>query len=134
MAFDHDRRAFTNRRGRAKAKGIRWDLTYEDLGPAPECCPCCGVVMERGDENGGRGTAPSLDRLLPEAGYIKGNVVWICHNCNGIKHDAGPADLYRVADWLWEEYKRRGIPLPETQNRRILKGSIDETTETEEET
>ena len=133
MGRDLDRKAVRRRSYRAKARGIPFTITYEQVGPAPADCPCCGNRMQRGDENGGRGTAPSLDRLVPELGYVPGNVVWLCNSCNGIKHNATPADLYRVADWLWEEYKRRGLPLPDTRLRPILEGSIEETTETEEE-
>ena len=114
------RHAFRARKSRAKRKGIRWDLRYEDLGSPPDRCSCCGTLMLRGDENGGRGTAPSIDRILPAEGYTKKNVVWLCQSCNATKSDAGPAELYQIADWLWDRYKERGIPLPPTRLRPSL--------------
>jgi hypothetical protein len=60
---------------------------------------------------------PSLERLDPERGYVPGNVIWLCGRCNTTKSNHGIADLYRVADFFWEEYKRRGYPLPETRLR-----------------
>jgi hypothetical protein len=116
---------------RAALAKVPFDLD-ESIFPPPPWCPACGQVLERGRED--RNTSPSLDRIVPERGYVKSNVAWLCQRCNWIKRDATVPELYALADWLWDQYKRRGIPLPETQNRRILKGSIDETTETEEET
>jgi hypothetical protein len=45
-------------------------------------------------------TSPSLDRLIPEFGYIPGNVAWICMRCNTIKSDASALEIRRVADWI----------------------------------
>ena len=107
--------AFRSARIRARKKGIEFDDDLErSVGPAPAECPCCGTPMERG---GDTLTSPSLDRLVPELGYTAGNVVWLCARCNTIKSNAGPAELYRLADWLWNEYKVRGYPLPATRLR-----------------
>jgi hypothetical protein len=112
---DKDRAAFYRRRWKAKRAGVRWGLAYEDVGPPPEHCPCCGVRMERGDENGGRRTAPTLERLIPERGYVPSNVIWLCWLCNTTKSNHTLADLYRVADFFWERFKERGLPLPRTR-------------------
>jgi len=48
---------------------------------------------------------PSLDRIIPELGYIKGNVVFISNWANIIKQDASEKELYAVADWLHRKRK-----------------------------
>ena len=48
---------------------------------------------------------PSLDRIIPELGYIKGNVVFISNWANIIKQDATEKELYAVADWLHRKRK-----------------------------
>jgi hypothetical protein len=70
--------------------------------------------MERGPK-AEQQSSPSLDRVVPGYGYVPGNVEWICTRCNGIKADTTPetlATLYAVADWLYEQYRERGIPCP----------------------
>lgn len=108
------------RKGVARKEGLPATLTWQEIGDPPDECPCCGVTMERA--NGGTDTSPSLDKLVPELGYTKQNAIWICGRCNRRKVDWTLGGLYAFADWLWEEYKRRGIPLPQTLNRRILEG------------
>jgi hypothetical protein len=46
-----------------------------------------------------------LDRIIPELGYVKHNVVFISNRANSIKNDATERELYDVADWLHERTK-----------------------------
>ena len=50
---------------------------------------------------------PSLDRIIPELGYVKGNVVFISMRANSIKQDATEQELYLVADWLYKIKKEK---------------------------
>jgi len=47
-------------------------------------------------------SSPSLDRIIPGSGYVKGNVEIISMKANLIKSSAASRDLYRVADRLYE--------------------------------
>tara|TARA_R110000868_G_scaffold101224_1_gene278717 strand:+ start:457 stop:933 length:477 start_codon:yes stop_codon:yes gene_type:complete len=93
---------------RAKKKDIPFDLTTKYLiAIAPDNCPVFKVPLKWG--YGGNGSAsnesPSLDRIFPEKGYVKGNVAWICHKANMIKSTGTEVDLYAVADWLHKKRK-----------------------------
>jgi hypothetical protein len=44
--------------------------------------------------------SPSLDRIDPKKGYVKGNVAVISYKANRIKQDATPEELEAVASWL----------------------------------
>ena len=110
-------RALSGWRVRAMALGVPFDLD-ESVFPSPDECPACGVTLERGPED--RDTSPSLDRIISDLGYTKGNVVWLCNRCNRIKTNATVAELYMVADWLWDRYKERGLPLPSTRLKPIV--------------
>lgn len=47
------------------------------------------------------GESPSLDRIIPSKGYVRGNVAFISHRANTIKHNVeDAADLLKVAAWL----------------------------------
>lgn len=50
-------------------------------------------------------TSPTLDRIIPELGYVEGNVVWISDLANRIKSEATEVELYAVADWLHDKRK-----------------------------
>jgi hypothetical protein len=96
---DSNRRRYTSNplvwivgvcKARALAAGVPFALTVESVPPVPDACPVsrCGVQMKRRRE-GGRGPAPnspSLDRTVPELGYVPSNVSWMCQSCNSTKY------------------------------------------------
>ena len=41
-----------------------------------------------------------LDRINPDKGYTKGNVVWLSRKANRIKNNANPKELIALAEWL----------------------------------
>jgi hypothetical protein len=49
---------------------------------------------------------PSIDRVVPELGYVKGNLAFISMKANTIKQDVTEKELYAVADWLHEARKK----------------------------
>jgi hypothetical protein len=85
-------------RNRARQKGLPFDLVLEDI-IIPTHCPVLGIPMERSSGVSGP-NSPSLDRIVPELGYVKGNVVVISHKANTIKSCATPEEVMAVALWL----------------------------------
>lgn len=43
--------------------------------------------------------SPSLDRLIPSKGYVKGNVVVVSWRANRLKNNASLADLRALVDF-----------------------------------
>jgi hypothetical protein len=88
-------------RWRAKKAGIPFDIEVSDI-VIPEVCPVLGVPMRR-NNSGNRVTnpeSPTLDRLIPSRGYVKGNIAVISHRANAIKSDACTSEVMRVASWM----------------------------------
>jgi hypothetical protein len=92
---------------RAKEKNLPFDLDLEYLESITvEICPIFKTPFDWGRDNKGQGNErPSLDRIIPELGYIKGNVAFISMWANSIKQDATEKELYAVADWIHEQRK-----------------------------
>lgn len=90
---------------RAKRQGIPFDLTLADI-VIPEICPVLGVPLVC---NAGTGSAkqdsPSLDKIVPELGYVKGNIQVVSYLANVMKHDATPEQLILFAEWVLKTYK-----------------------------
>lgn len=82
-------------RQRAKLRGLPFSLTIEDLpSTLPETCPVLGIAIY--SNVGGRSTkphSPSLDRIVPTLGYVKGNVRIISHRANELKSNATVDEL-----------------------------------------
>lgn len=100
---------YKNALQRARRDDIPFDIDIEYLKSIKtDRCPIFNTALswgEFGDEHKRSGNSPSLDKIKPEYGYIKGNVCIISDLANKIKQDVGYEELYKVADWLHEKMK-----------------------------
>jgi hypothetical protein len=82
---------------RAKRDGREFDIDLSDV-VIPAVCPILGIeITPRAGMGRMFPNSPSLDRIDPALGYIKGNVWVISWKANRMKHDASPADLLTFA-------------------------------------
>lgn len=88
----------TNIRTRAKLAGVPFDLDASDLTP-PDVCPVLGIKMTP-YAHGRCDTAPEVDRLVPEKGYVRGNVSVISRRANRIKDNGSAEEHERIAAWM----------------------------------
>ena len=89
-------------RRRAKVDGLSFDITKDDI-VIPTHCPVLDVPLVRAR---GRLTpnSPSLDRIVPVLGYVKGNVTVLSMKANTMKNNATPEELRRFAAWVVKTY------------------------------
>lgn len=102
-AADRRRDLLTGARGRAKHRHLPFDLTIEDI-VIPAHCPALGILLEVNKGYGAAPSSPTLDRIRPELGYVRGNVVVISHKANVIKNNSTPEELMAVAKWVRTVY------------------------------
>jgi hypothetical protein len=76
-------------------KGIPFNLTEEDLIHGDNC-PVFGIPLNRSDRN----HTPSVDRLIPELGYVKGNVCVISMQANRLKNNATLEQLEQLVSYV----------------------------------
>jgi hypothetical protein len=97
---------------RAKDRDLPFSITEEYLESIwTGVCPVFQTRLNLPGHEGRERTAtkPSLDRIVPDKGYIPGNVIWISLRANQMKSDGTSEELFRVAEWLQqteEEIKR----------------------------
>ena len=91
-------------KARAAAKDLPFDIEPSDI-VIPTHCPILGLPLEhhRG-RSGAFKASPSLDRIEPELGYVKGNVRVVSQLANAMKGAASPEELLAFADWVYAEY------------------------------
>ena len=82
---------------RAKRNGWEFNLTREDI-QIPALCPVLKIPISPGvsGKKGGTPNSPSIDRINPKAGYVRGNVRVISNRANTLKCDATVAELEAV--------------------------------------
>lgn len=76
--------------------GWEFNITPDDI-IFPEYCPYLNIRLVIGDVFPPKDDNPSIDRIDPSKGYIKGNVEVVSLLANRIKSNASPSDIMKVA-------------------------------------
>jgi hypothetical protein len=92
-------------KARAKKKGLPFNLKFPEDIFIPSYCPIFGIKLEKGLQGSPEDNSPSLDRIVPELGYVRGNVAVISNRANRIKMDATYNELFKIAEWLKTKIK-----------------------------
>jgi len=99
----------SNAKIRAKDEGKIFDISTEyikSVFPKDGKCPVLGVKFDLGYKKGKtRKYAPSLDKIIPEKGYVEGNVVIVSMIVNRIKSDANYDDMEKVLKYYLNNKK-----------------------------
>ena len=85
-------------RKRANKNGLAFDLCIDDIA-IPLACPVLGIILSK-DNKVSCSNSPSLDRLIPSKGYVKGNVNIISMRANLIKNNASYDELINISKWM----------------------------------
>ena len=102
-------------RRRASRFGLACTISEDDI-VIPEFCPILGIKITRGDGSVHAGS-PSLDRIVPELGYVQGNIHVISYKANTMKSDATLRELVIFAKWVNDNIKKLSeIPGSEFQD------------------
>ena len=88
---------------RRKSKNLNMDFNIDasylkEIFPTDKKCPALGMPFKVGYKDG-ISNSPSLDRIEPSKGYIKGNVIWVSMLANMIKTSATPEQIIRVGEF-----------------------------------
>lgn len=102
-----DAKILNSIRFRAGRKGIPFDLELEDIQGVTHC-PVFGWELKRSGSgvSGASPNSPSVDRKIPELGYVKGNIQILSNKANTMKHDATPEELIQFAEWILRTYQK----------------------------
>lgn len=106
MKLKHLKNYLHNAKSRSIRENVPFDLTLQDLIEiATDECPIFHTPFVWGASGLGKGKtrpdSPTLDRILPELGYIKSNVAFLSYRANRIKDNGTMQEHYDIADWIW---------------------------------
>lgn len=91
-----------NAKSTAKKRGIPFDISVEDF-EIPKECPLLNIPLTCSVGEGRLDSTMSLDRILPELGYVKGNVRIVSDLANRMKNSASPEQLVTFAKNILKE-------------------------------
>jgi hypothetical protein len=91
-----ERQMLISARKNAKKKSLPFNLDLSDI-KIPERCPLLDIKLYKNGNFSNRDTSPSLDRIEPDIGYVKGNIRVVSYRANRIKNDATPEELKMIS-------------------------------------
>lgn len=87
-------------RHKCKNGDIPFSITAADI-HIPAVCPVFGTPFVFGGTNGYKDwNSPSIDRVIPELGYVPGNICVISARANTIKNNATADELRRIVAYI----------------------------------
>lgn len=92
-------------RARALKKGIPFDLVASEM-EWPSHCPVLGVELDYAASFPPPDNGVSVDRIVPEKGYVKGNVQVMSWLANRMKSNATADQMRAFAKYVIETYGR----------------------------
>jgi hypothetical protein len=88
---------------RAKKQNVPFDLTPNDF-EIPDFCPILGIKLTV-EKDVASDSSASLDKIIPQLGYVKGNVMVISKLANTMKNKATKDQLLIFAKWINMTYE-----------------------------
>jgi len=89
-------------KARALRAGLPFNLTEEDI-VIPEFCPVLGLRLSHNWRGSGpHDNSPSVDRLVPSLGYVRGNVVVVSWRANRLRSNGSAREFRRIATFYGE--------------------------------
>lgn len=88
-------------RWRARKSGVPFAVTVVDFDP-PILCPVLGIPIDYGRKQtaGPKDDSPSIDRIIPQLGYVPGNVRIMSFRANRIRNNGTLEDFRKLVAFL----------------------------------
>ena len=99
--------ALTSIRKRSKKNNVFVDITQQnliDMQNESDTCPCCFEPFDFSVDGSHNPHSPSVDRMIPELGYVPGNVKMICSGCNTRKNSSSIEQIKQILRYM-EKYQ-----------------------------
>ena len=89
-------------RATAKRNGLPHNLALVDI-IIPKHCPVLGIELHV-NKGRPRFDSPSLDKLVPALGYVKGNVCVMSYRANWLKQNSSLEEITKLAEWMKTQF------------------------------
>jgi hypothetical protein len=85
---------------RARELNLPFDIEPADI-VIPEVCPVLGIPLYTSKREKGMvmDHSPTLDKIVPEKGYVKDNVLVVSHKANSMKRDATIEEMIKLVNF-----------------------------------
>lgn len=103
-------RQYLSRKQNAKNNNIPFTILFNEI-ETPEFCPIFGLKLNYGwsGENQRDNAKATIDKVIPELGYVNGNVFVISWRANKLKSNMSLDELKSIIKYIEERTHGKGI-------------------------
>lgn len=94
-----EKRLFFSAKKRAENSDLDFNIELCDI-IIPEFCPVLGIKLDKHREYNIKDHSPSLDRINPKMGYVKGNVCVVSWRANWLKNNGTKEEFEAIVNYL----------------------------------
>ena len=95
-----ERTIWIEARNRARSQNLPFDIDPEDC-QIPEFCPVLGISLTAKGKGTKSDSTPTLDKVDPSKGYVKGNVNIISWKANRLKSNCSDPEVFEsIASYI----------------------------------
>ena len=100
--YGHAFQIFSTRKREAKRKGIIFEVSFEYVFSLDsDICPILNIPLSwcqstKTPQN----NSPSIDKIIPEKGYVEGNVCWVSFRANTIKGNGNLDEHLAITEYI----------------------------------
>jgi hypothetical protein len=88
---------------KCKTRNIPFEIEESDI-IIPEFCPVLGIKLNM-SHGKPRDSSPSIDRINPKLGYVKGNIMIISNRANTVKSNGTAEEHEKIAKYIRDNTK-----------------------------
>jgi len=113
------KRKLNSAKDRAVKNNLSFNITEQDIKdvwPIDNKCPALDIEFIIGGHDTKNYNSPSLDRIIPSKGYVKGNIQIVSGLANNIMSNGTPDEVIKVGQY----FKK----ITEDLNRNSMEGDI----------
>ncbi len=93
-------RMWRSAKTRCEKTGVPFNIKVTDIPVIPEYCPIFTWIKLAHSTTGATPSSPTLDRIIPELGYVVGNIEIISHKANTIKSYGSSEEHKLIAKYI----------------------------------
>jgi hypothetical protein len=95
---------WSSAKSRAKSENLPFNIEKSDI-KIPEKCPILKFELKKSIGNANK-NSPTLDKIIPSLGYVKGNIQVISYMANIMKSNATPEEILSFCEWAFKTFRK----------------------------
>jgi hypothetical protein len=105
---------------------VPFNVTIDDFPELPTHCPDLHVELIYGNKGKASPRSAAVDKIIPELGYVPGNVRIVSYKANVMKQNASLSEMKTIAESWIRLCNQSAFTNEQTATQTVLNGVTDD--------